>query len=336
MRLPRVDAAADEAVQASTNVTHDAQPPERPSGPTPEEISARLEALLKRTHALRQAQAAADAAMPHDGPAWPPHEADLDAVEVMDAPVARVAIRDGRPAVGADAPPPTTPSRPHATGVDSDSDATAPASGQQDWTTLRLRDMAAEPSGTPTWVWLALAGLVIALGVESAYLLRTAPWARDAATAAPVALRIEGSPLLRVRVNSENARTLPLERTVDGGPLVLEVEIAEAAPAAAPDGAASSTPPAAPGATAGLAVPGAGNRAVAGATTGTVRIESTPSGAIVTMGGRERGPTPLTIAGLRPGRHDVLVVGEGWRRALKVDVTAGQTARLLASGPAQP
>lgn len=320
-------------------MTHDDQQSDRPTGPTPEEISARLEALLKRTHALRQAQAAADAAMPHDGPAWPPHEADLDAVEVMDAPVARVTIRDGSSA----APAPTTPPRPTASGVDSgDNDAAGPEFGRPDWSTLRLRDTPVEPAGTPPWVWLAIAALVIALGVESAYLLRTAPWARDAATAGPVALRIEGSPLLRVRVNDEPARPLPLEQSVDGGAMVLEVAIADDASAPSGSGAPSSAPEAAPTPAPASAVPGgpavgpAPASAVPGATTGTVRVESTPPGAIVTMGGRERGPTPITIGDLRPGRHDVLVVGEGWRRALKVDVTAGQTARLLASGPAQP
>lgn len=315
-------------------------------GPTPEEIGARLEALLKRTHALRQAQSAADAAMPHDGPAWPPHEADIDAVEVMDAPVARVTIRDGSSPAAA-SPPTTAPKPPGAGAGSSDTDTAAPEFGRPDWSTLRLRDTPVEPAGTPPWVWLAIAALVIALGIESAYLLRTAPWARDAATATPVALRIEGSPQLRVRVNDEDARPLPLERSVGGGPLVLEVEIADDASAAAGSGVPSSTPsapepatPAAasavPGGAAAVPAPGAGSGVVAGATTGAVRIESTPSGATVTMGGRERGPTPITIGDLRPGRHDVLVVGEGWRRALKVDVTAGQTARLLASGPAQP
>jgi hypothetical protein len=320
------------------NVTHDDQLPPRPTGPTPEEISARLEALLKRTHALRQAQAAADASMPHDGPAWPPHEADIEAVEVMDAPVARVIRGDHTPP---DTPEPARPSAPAKPSDGADSASASPEFGRPDWSSLRLRDTPVEPSGTPPWVWLVMAALVVALGVESAYLVRTAPWARDADTAAPVALRIEGSPQVRVRVNDDEALPLPLERTIGSGALVLGVDVVDdtrarvagdTPPAAQPDSPPSpapvvSSPAASASATGGAAI---------GATTGSVLIESSPSGAIVTMGGRERGPTPITIGDLRPGRHDVLVVGEGWRRALKVDVTAGATARLLATGAAQP
>jgi hypothetical protein len=319
-------------------VTHDDQQSPRPTGPTPEEISARLEALLKRTHALRQAQAAVDAAAPHDGPAWPPHEADIEAVEVMDAPVARVIVRGDHP------PPPTPePPRPAASAAPGDGADTAssPEFGRPDWSSLRLRDTPVEPSGTPPWVWLVMAALVVALGVESAYLVRTAPWDREAAAAAGVALRVEGSPQVRIRVNDDDAVPLPLERSIGSGALVLGVEVVDDTQARA----AGDTPPAsqpdvplapAPAVASPPASSSAPGGAAVGATTGSVLIESSPSGAIVTMGGRERGPTPITIGDLRPGRHDVLVVGEGWRRALKVDVTAGEMTRLLASGAAQP
>ncbi len=57
---------------------------------------------------------------------------------------------------------------------------------------------------------------------------------------------------------------------------------------------------------------------------GAVTIESTPPGLPVTMGGRPRGVTPLTLGRIPPGRHDVLV----GRAALQVDVTAGEVATL--------
>ena len=61
--------------------------PERPVGspgnPTPEEISARLEALLKRTHTLRTERSAQRANAPRDI-AWPPPERELDHYDVVD------------------------------------------------------------------------------------------------------------------------------------------------------------------------------------------------------------------------------------------------------------
>ena len=65
------------------------------------------------------------------------------------------------------------------------------------------------------------------------------------------------------------------------------------------------------------------------ATLGGVSIESTPSGLPVTMEGRERGVTPITIGRLKPGRHDVLVGG----LARKVDVTAGSVTTLRVISP---
>ena len=53
-------------------------------------------------------------------------------------------------------------------------------------------------------------------------------------------------------------------------------------------------------------------------------IESVTPGLPVTMGGRPRGVTPLTLGKIAPGRHDVLVGSS----ALKVDVTAGEVATL--------
>jgi hypothetical protein len=40
---------------------------------------------------------------------------------------------------------------------------------------------------------------------------------------------------------------------------------------------------------------------------GELRVDSTPAGATVLIDGKSRGVTPLTIAGLAPGRHDVLI-----------------------------
>jgi hypothetical protein len=107
-------------------------------------------------------------------------------------------------------------------------------------------------------------------------------------------------------------------------------------------GGAVSQPPAAPGSVpapsarpATAAGPGTGNPASAtgpaavSATRGAVVIESTPAGLPVTMEGRERGLTPITIGQLKPGRHDVLVGG----LARQVDVSANQVSTLRVSRP---
>jgi hypothetical protein len=70
--------------------------------------------------------------------------------------------------------------------------------------------------------------------------------------------------------------------------------------------------------------PVAANAELVSETTGAVTIESTPPGLPVTMGGRSRGVTPLTLGRIPPGRHDVLV-GTATRQ---VDVTAGEVVTL--------
>lgn len=251
-----------------------------PAGPTPEEISARLEALLKRTHELRRAQATArPGGQPDEGPTWPPSDRDLAAVEVLDVPAAR----DGAPL----------------TAVPRAETAPEPPPGERpDWSTLRLREAppATPSTKTPAWVWPVIAALVLALGIETAYLLWTAPWTVPAVPAVAAVADAPAPPAVAPAENFAN-------------PQVPERAEPESAPAPGPS-----------------------------ATTGAVRIESDPPGAIVTMEGRERGATPLTIDQLRPGRHDVIVVRPGQGRLeLKVDVSAGQTTRLDASGrpPAQ-
>lgn len=314
-------------------MTKDNPTPERPAGPTPEEIGARLEALLKRTHALRQAQMSRPADAADKVPSWPPSDFDMEAVEVLDVPAGRAVS-------------PAPPSRKTAPADDRPDEATPERDfGRPDWSTLRLRDNVVEPPVTPPWVWLVIAALVVALGLETAYLMRTRPWATAAATG-PVAVSIEGQPGLLVRVNGEAARALPFTQEVSGPDLRLAIETAESAAAAAAAAAATTdgaqpadadasaasttatTPPAAAAPVAPTEQPTA--------TTGVVVIESTPPGVMVTMEGRERGVTPITIGRLRPGRHDVMVEDARGRRFFKVDVAAGQVSRLDTSGPSRP
>jgi len=63
--------------------------------------------------------------------------------------------------------------------------------------------------------------------------------------------------------------------------------------------------------------------------TGQLRVSTTPSGARVAVDGRARGTTPLLVADLAPGDHEVLVEGRGRSVRQAVTVEAGVTAALL-------
>jgi hypothetical protein len=68
------------------------------------------------------------------------------------------------------------------------------------------------------------------------------------------------------------------------------------------------------------------------ATTGSLQIDSRPSGASVTINGNPRGTTPLTINDLAPGEYRILMSMTGYRNlATTVRVVAGERARAAAS-----
>jgi hypothetical protein len=67
-----------------------------------------------------------------------------------------------------------------------------------------------------------------------------------------------------------------------------------------------------------------------GPTTGQIAIQSEPAGATVTVDGIRRGVSPLTVAELAPGEHQVIVQGQGTASTHQVIVQAGATASLVA------
>ena len=73
-----------------------------------------------------------------------------------------------------------------------------------------------------------------------------------------------------------------------------------------------------------------------GPSTGQISIQSEPAGATVTVDGVQRGVSPLTVAELTPGEHQVVLQGQGTSSTHKVVVQAGATASLIApmSAPA--
>lgn len=67
-------------------------------------------------------------------------------------------------------------------------------------------------------------------------------------------------------------------------------------------------------------------------TTGSVVVESRPTGASVTIDGRDRGRTPVTVSDLSPGEYRIVISMPGYRNfATTVRVVAGERTRAAAS-----
>lgn len=351
--------------------------PEQPAdasptaSPTPEEISARLEALLKRTHAMRAQRAGAPAA---HAMTWPPPDRELAHYEVVDVPEADRPVAVAATTSTPEAPETVRPPAP-IPGLATDAPAAPPEFSRPDWSELRLRGTPDEVA--PRRSWLPVLTVLFALAAigQAAYLAYLM-----AGTPAPTdgRLRVEGPAGAEVRIDGESIGTAPVDRTlapgsyavavgadssteatrvtIEQGAVVVLWPLTRPAPraalppttaAAATDAGTSPAPPPSPG-TAPRAAPTvpappiaptpaaspAGDAAATGPaavspTRGAVAIESTPPGLPVTMEGRERGFTPITIGQLRPGRHDVLVGG----LARQVDVAANQITTLRVARP---
>ena len=113
--------------------------PERPAGgpagnPTPEEISARLEALLKRTHTLRAQRSAPATPGGSLGVTWPPNDRELDRYDVGDVDEGETAAASSDSTTPATVAPPIV-----ATRAPGSPDAAAHEFARPDWSELRLR-----------------------------------------------------------------------------------------------------------------------------------------------------------------------------------------------------
>ena len=62
--------------------------------------------------------------------------------------------------------------------------------------------------------------------------------------------------------------------------------------------------------------------------TGSVRVTSTPAGARVTVDGKARGVTPLTLSDVTPGNHEVALESSAGTVRRKVTVAANQTVQV--------
>lgn len=65
------------------------------------------------------------------------------------------------------------------------------------------------------------------------------------------------------------------------------------------------------------------------ATTGVLEVRSEPAEARVTIDGRERGSTPLTLRDVAPGDYEVVLERAGWKSAQLVRVEPGGRAQLV-------
>ena len=174
-------------------------------------------------------------------------------------------------------------------------------------------------------------GLMLALGLLLGFGGGYAMWGRSAVPA--------GREWSEQAVNQppppERAAT-PAPGT-SGNPSASAPPASNAGTPAAP--AAPSPSASGPGAPRGNAPAGAAERPAGGlatakpaprATTGTLVVRSTPNGAGVTVNGRWRGRTPLTLEKLPFARYDVRVVQPGYAAAREaVTLSAGEPARSV-------
>ena len=65
------------------------------------------------------------------------------------------------------------------------------------------------------------------------------------------------------------------------------------------------------------------------ATTGVLEVRSEPAKARVTIDGRERGSTPLTLRDVAPGDYKVVLERAGWKSTQVVRAEPGGTAQLV-------
>jgi PEGA domain len=65
------------------------------------------------------------------------------------------------------------------------------------------------------------------------------------------------------------------------------------------------------------------------ASTGVLEVRSEPSRARVTIDGRDRGSTPLTLRDVAPGNYEVVLERAGRKSTQMVRVEPGATSQLL-------
>ncbi len=177
------------------------------------------------------------------------------------------------------------------------------------------------PAAAPARSPLVLALIVFAI-VQSGVVLWL--WNRDpgAPRAGEGELVVQSRPVAaRVSIDGEERGVTPLTISLPSGAHVLEVQSGKSEPRVIP-----------------LTIrPGVQTAQYIElqnvALTGGLDIRSDPPGARVTIDGRPRGTTPLTVRDLAPGDHQVVLEGGGRKVTQPVRIDAGITAQLVVPLP---
>jgi len=156
---------------------------------------------------------------------------------------------------------------------------------------------------------LLLAIALAALGVQ---------WCRPAAAGPSATLNVQSNPPgVEIFVDGVNRGMTPATLAVPAGSHILELR-GQGVPRVIP-----------------LQIPAGGHVSqylefADAPTTGMLVVYSQPEGALVVVDGHPRGNTPLTLAGLEPGDHEVLLQSNAGSSRHVVTVLAGTTASLVA------
>lgn len=164
--------------------------------------------------------------------------------------------------------------------------------------------------------------VVLALGAVVLVLLGVVGWTftRDTGEMGAgegelvVTSRPEGA---RVKIDGEERGVTPLTVRLDAGAHVVEVQTGTAEPRVIPVQIRAGVQTAQYVELQGVAL------------TGSLAIRSEPSGARITIDGRVRGTTPMTVSDLAPGDHTVVLEAGGRKVQQAVRIEAGITAELV-------
>jgi hypothetical protein len=125
----------------------------------------------------------------------------------------------------------------------------------------------------------------------------------------------------RVKIDGEERGVTPLTVRLDAGAYVVEVQTGTAEPRVIPVQIRAGVQTAQYVELQGVAL------------TGSLAIRSEPSGARITIDGRARGTTPMTVSDLAPGDHTVVLEAGGRKVQQAVRIEAGITAELVVPMP---
>ena len=208
-----------------------------------------------------------------------------------------------------------------------------------------LRDRAGTPdldSETSTWTWVGIGAvlLLVAAGVVYAVAslldVSATTSAPDPTADTTAVLRIETTPSADVVVNGDTVGRAPIASVnVPAG----SVHVA----ASRPDYAPAETTLSASGrqqirlSLDPVADPETASPPLLRASTGQIRVRSTPSGADVVVDGEVAGTTPMTLTGLPEGDQPIVLRKEGYRSAVaRISVEAGERSQVDTRLEARP